>query len=661
MDFRQDYYRILGVAPTATLLEIRASYRKLIYLNHPDRNPDKPEAEETVKQINEAYEVLTNDFSRKEYDDYRRIADALEAAARKKEEGAGVKDSNKRTQTITRTFRQEHKVFIKGTIVIKYYGSRIEEEGAYSAAEDTKYTIEPTDVRVVIKTGDIHRTPQNIPAEYQRIFKETDLFRTPLAQPIHCTIIADDGSEECYDLELKDIKVANPQITHAQKEEGASFGTLEGELYAYVPQIEEATVEEENVECFGETGNVEFKEAGGRKFIRKESYNKDCSTYWGSWAEIPVPVIKPPGRTIKTTFYGDGERNAGCGTIFSTLFWLVPLGWLIFSLPTLIPILIGGAVVIGVLLLISWLVKMLSGNRGRGISRLAYLLIFAVLISAFFNHRPVAISPQPIPAYDSFKTTTAPAPIINDSGTKTNAPDRLITHFIRWKDYDDSSFAINLEVLESDVQQSARMHEGMQIHFEQEQDINLVYQNLLQNDTAKLRRMYAAFDTLRTIRHLDETHFAQGIVTCIQSVQYYLVLEGACNAANYTDDAFITSYLAACRTECCVGHSRYGVRAPAEMLGDLKGDCDSRALILYAILQHYHYDIALLTSFAYKHALLAVHFKEEWKPGGINLNIHNQPYYLWETTSKGFRPGDIPSEISNTANWEISLLNEGQL
>jgi curved DNA-binding protein len=64
----KDYYKVLGVSRSASEEEIRKSFRKLAREYHPDVAKDKKGAEEKFKEINEAYEVLSDPEKRKKYD-----------------------------------------------------------------------------------------------------------------------------------------------------------------------------------------------------------------------------------------------------------------------------------------------------------------------------------------------------------------------------------------------------------------------------------------------------------------------------------------------------------------------------------------------------------------------------------------------------------------
>ena len=87
---KKEYYEVLGVGRTATKDEIKKAYRKLALQFHPDKNPDNKDAEDHFKDVNEAYEVLSNDDKRRRYDQFGHAGVGSSAASGGPQQGGGA-------------------------------------------------------------------------------------------------------------------------------------------------------------------------------------------------------------------------------------------------------------------------------------------------------------------------------------------------------------------------------------------------------------------------------------------------------------------------------------------------------------------------------------------------------------------------------------------
>ena len=88
MQIDKDLYKLLGLSKEASQDEIQQAHRKLVRKYHPDTNPEDPQSGERFKEIQRAYEVLSNPEKRREYDDQFRTS-SRESANRSQAKASG--------------------------------------------------------------------------------------------------------------------------------------------------------------------------------------------------------------------------------------------------------------------------------------------------------------------------------------------------------------------------------------------------------------------------------------------------------------------------------------------------------------------------------------------------------------------------------------------
>jgi hypothetical protein len=221
----------------------------------------------------------------------------------------------------------------------------------------------------------------------------------------------------------------------------------------------------------------------------------------------------------------------------------------------------------------------------------------------------------------------------DESGDKVFIPNSF-----NWSDYSNKKFSIDYKIAESDfieAQANRSQYFGDTWHD--------IYQNLYENDRKMLSSVYQKFDSLQ--QGHDALDFARLIVSSVQEIPYTWILVEGCNDAPNFSEIQSSGYK-------CIGNIKnYAVLSPAEFLVSQKGDCDTKSMVLYTILKRFNYDVRILISEQYAHAMLGINIPAS----GIYLNYQGEKYYVWETTVEGMDVGLISPDYSNLSFWEVAL------
>ena len=219
---------------------------------------------------------------------------------------------------------------------------------------------------------------------------------------------------------------------------------------------------------------------------------------------------------------------------------------------------------------------------------------------------------------------------------------------MKWKDLENNRYEGIYSLYKDEIADSRSKLE--QLKGQNLNSFTSVYASIYNTDKNYLGDLYHMLDSIRVKKRQNNLQFANTIVSMVQSIDYVLILEQDCDDPSVLRDNELRKMRES--GVPCVGYAPYGLKTPTEFLSGLKGDCDTRTLLLYTIFNHYNFEVAILNSEYYGHSMLGLSV-----PGavGVYKSMNGIKYYFWETTSKGYGIGQLPQENGVLNYWKIEL------
>lgn len=220
-----------------------------------------------------------------------------------------------------------------------------------------------------------------------------------------------------------------------------------------------------------------------------------------------------------------------------------------------------------------------------------------------------------------------------------------------WKDNSGSAYKANLTVRDSDFKMLYG-HLNTYPYTDIPNFWGKLYNYIDRKDSPSLDLVVNEFARIGKEKNLNQMEFADMVVTCVQDIPYSLVFQEACMPASTYEDS-IKQVLLDC-PDCCIGNVAYGIQNPVSFLQNLKGDCDTRTVLIYSILKQFDYDVAILNSDFYRHSIIGINLPSK----GAHKIYQGKKYKVWETTSKYFEAGELPHTFNNLTYWNVVLTSK---
>jgi len=479
----------------------------------------------------------------------------------------------------------------------------------------------------------------------------------------------DEDGFEYTEKYCRDCSTTWEKITCVQGSPTGKTETRDGKFYVEYYNLNCSTYWKEvpvKIECVQglPTGNSELR----NNIVFIEYYNSDCSTYW----KPACQQDKPTGLTKKvdgvtwreyfnhdcSTYWREDIEPVGCADIFMTL--LKILAGIFIAIPLIlflaflieyklwIPLLL----IAGLILLSRFVIFLIDySNKYPKITKVIgsfFQFILTLLILGLIGFGIATLFKNNNGSSKSRWENVPPSPEPIFESDTLNSYDSVVRVSVNWMDYKGNLFKGSYTLKKQDIQLSEQNLNNIPVYANNH--FGRVYKQLYKNDKEGLSSLFNMLDSIKNANNLSRIEFAEAVVSMIQAQEYVLILEIGCASPMAYNDREIQAMLRSGIK--CDGEYLYGVKTPLKFASDLKGDCDTRTLLLYTIFKHFNYDVAILNSEYYKHSILGLNLPNQ---KGSFKSYQGRKYYFWETTSKGFKLGELPRENRNINFWNVVL------
>jgi hypothetical protein len=302
------------------------------------------------------------------------------------------------------------------------------------------------------------------------------------------------------------------------------------------------------------------------------------------------------------------------------------------------------------------IVLWLIARNGKFIRALGWL-VFAVQILFYFNQLRDELKvkgdtrkddTEYIEKDDDFDIEIDSTTAITENQDTLKLKNRIHRH--KWKDNENRNYAGTF-VIRDDYYNISRLKRDRLTVNEQSSRLywRNIYKNLTSENDSYLNDVVNEYKKIIKKNRLNRRKAADMVVTSIQNIPYYLVHDLSHQEAERQYGGFIRQYHQT--GGGCLELIKFGLQSPTEFMGNFKGDCDTRSVMLYHVLTRLGFNVVVLASDHYGHAILGISGNYQ----GKYITNNGLNYYVWETTATGFTPGVLSDECGNLRYWYVAL------